>query len=177
MINLVPSSVNPIALVVNLFTSLVERIDKLVDLIPSSVDTTLMLESETQVIDLFPSVDHILPLENATQVVNLIPSLVDPTLPLESKPDTFHIFLIDTKSTMLGGIPTLVEPPPSNEAILFDWGALTGPRLPSHIPFNITIQVFGRDVPQTMIYEGASISIFSSIAWKSLGYSQLMSVT
>jgi hypothetical protein len=79
---------------------------------------------------------------------------------------------------MLGGIPpSPVEPPPSNEAILFYWGVLTGPRLPSHIPFNITVQVCGRDVPQTLIDEGASVSIFSSIAWKDLGYPQLVSVT
>jgi hypothetical protein len=79
-------------------TSLVEPVDQVVNLIPSSVDPTLLLESETQVVDPFPSVDPILPLENATQVVD--PSSVDPTLPLESKPDTAHIFLIDTDSTM-----------------------------------------------------------------------------
>jgi hypothetical protein len=79
---------------------------------------------------------------------------------------------------MLGGIPpSPVEPPSSNEAILFDWGALTGPHLPSHIPFNITIQVYGRDVPQTLIDEGFSVSILSSIAWKALGYPQLVLVT
>jgi hypothetical protein len=127
---------------------------------------------------LFPPVDPILPLENETQVVDLISSSVDPTLPLESKPDTAHVFLVDTESTMLGGIPpSPVEPPPSNEAILFYWGALTGPRLPSHIPFQITVQVCGRDVPQTLIDEGASVSILSSIAWKALGCPQLASVT
>jgi hypothetical protein len=70
-----------------------------------------------------------------------------------------------------------VEPPPSNEAILFNWGVLTGPRLPSHIPFQITVQVCGRDVPQTLIDEGASISILSSIAWQALGCPQLAPVT
>jgi hypothetical protein len=110
------------------------------------------------VVDLFPSIDPILPLENATQVVDLISSSVDPTLPLESKPDTAHIFLVDTESTMLGGIPpSPMEPPPSNEAILFYWGALTGPRLPSHIPFKITVQVCGQDVPQTLIDEGCPL--------------------
>jgi hypothetical protein len=107
------------------------------------------------VVDLFPPVDPILPLENETQVVDLISPSVDPTLPLESKPDTAHVFLIDTDSTMLGGIPpSPMEPPPSNEAIRFDWGVLTGPHLPSHIPFQITVQVCGRDVPQTLIDEG-----------------------
>jgi hypothetical protein len=54
---------------------------------------------------------------------------------------------------------------------------LTGPCLPSHIPFNITVQVYGRDIPQTLIDEGASISILSSIAWKALGFPLLVSVT
>jgi hypothetical protein len=54
---------------------------------------------------------------------------------------------------------------------------LTGPRLPSHIPFQITVQVCGRDVPQTLIDEGASVSIFSSIAWQALGYPPLAPVT
>jgi hypothetical protein len=117
-------------------------------------------------------------LENETQVVDLISSSVDPTLPLESKPDTAHIFLIDTDSTVPGGIPpSPVEPPPSNEAIHFDWGVLTGPRLPSHIPFQITVQVCGRDVPQTLIDEGASVSILSSFAWQALGCPQLAPVT
>jgi hypothetical protein len=158
--------------------SLVEPVDQVVDPIPSSVDPTLLLESETQVVDPFPSVDPILPLENATQVVDPISPSVNPTLPLESKPDTAHIFLVDTDSTMSGGIPpSPVKPPPSNEAILFNWGVLTGPRLPSHIPFQITVQVCGRDVPQTLIDEGASISILSSFAWQALGCPQLAPVT
>jgi hypothetical protein len=146
--------------------------------IPSSVDPTLPLESVTQVVDPFPPVDPILPLENETQVVDLISSSVDPTLPLESKPDTAHVFLVDTDSAVSGGIPpSPVKPPPSNEAIRFDWGVLTGPRLPSHIPFQITVQVCGRDVPQTLIDEGSSVSILSSIAWQALGCPPLAPVT
>jgi hypothetical protein len=72
---------------------------------------------------------------------------------------------------MMGGIPpSLVKPPSSNEAILFYWGALTGPHLPSHIPFNITVHVCGWFVPQTLIDEGVSVSILSSIAWKTFSY-------
>jgi hypothetical protein len=119
-----------------------------VDPIPSSVDPTLLLESETQAVDHFPSVDSIILLENATQVVNLISLSVDPTLPLKIKPDTDHVFLIDTNSVVSGGIPpSLVKPPPSNEAILFNWGVLTGPHLPSHIPFQIKVKFCGQDVP------------------------------
>jgi hypothetical protein len=65
----------------------------------------------------------------------------------------------------------------SNQAIIFYWGVLTRPRLPSHIHFKITVQVFGRDIPHARIDEGLSVSIFSSIAWQSLGYPQLVSVT
>jgi hypothetical protein len=102
---------------------------------------------------------------------------IDPTLPLESKPNFSHVFLVDTKSTVPGGIPpSPLKTPPSNEAILFYWGALTGARLPSHIPFKI-VQVFGQDVPHALIDEGSSVSIFSSIAWQALGYPKLVSVT
>jgi hypothetical protein len=158
--------------------SLVEPVDKVVNLIPSSVDPTLMLGSVTQAVDPFPFIDHIIPLENITQVVDLILSSVNPTLPLENNPDTAHFFLVDTESTMLGGIPPYpVEPPPSNEAILFYWGVLIRPRLPYHIPFNITLHICGWDVPRTLIDEGGSISIFSSISWKALSYPHLVSVT
>jgi hypothetical protein len=92
------------------------------------------------VVDLFPPVDPILPLENETQVIDLMSLSIDLTLPLESKPDSSHVFLIDTKSTMSGGIPPSPEKtPPSNEAILFYLGALTGPHLRSHIHFKITV--------------------------------------
>jgi hypothetical protein len=177
MINMVPSSISPVDHVASLVTSLVEPIEKVVDLIPSSIDPTLPLESVTQAVDLFPPVDPIFLLENATQVVGLIFSLVDPTLLLESKSDVAYVFLVDTESTMIGGIPPPMESPPSNEAIIFYWGALTRPRLPSHIPFKITVQVCGWDVPQTLINEGAFISILSSIAWQALGYPQLVPVT
>jgi hypothetical protein len=178
MITLVPSPVNPVDHVVNLVTSLVEPVDKVVDLIPSSVNPTLPSESEPKAVDPFTPVDPILPLENETQVVDLISPLVDPTLPLESKPDTGHIFLVDTESPLPRGIPpSPVEPPPSNEAIRFDWGVLTGPHLPSYMPFQITVQVCGRDVPQMLIDEGSSVSILSSIAWQALGYPPLAPVT
>jgi hypothetical protein len=117
MITLVPSPVNPVDRVVNLVMSLVEPVDKVVDPIPSSVNPTLSSKSETKAVD-------------------PIPSSVDPTLPLESKPDTAHVFLIDTESPMSRGIhPSPVGPPPSNEAIHFDWDVLTGPHLPSYLPF------------------------------------------
>jgi hypothetical protein len=109
---------------------------KAVDLIPSSVNPTLPFESVTQVVNPFPPIDPIPPLENETYEVDLILSSVDPTILLESKHDIAHIFLVDTDSIVSGGIPpSPVKPLPSNEAILFNWGVLIGPCLPSHIPF------------------------------------------
>jgi hypothetical protein len=96
MINLVPPSVSPVDQVVNLVTSLDELVDQVVDPIPSLVNPTLPLESETQAVNSFPPVDPILPLENETQVVGLISPSIDPSLPLESKPDTTQVFLVDT---------------------------------------------------------------------------------
>jgi hypothetical protein len=190
-----PSSVDP--------TLPLESDTKEVDLFPS-VDPILPLENETQVVDLvLPSIDPTTPLMSV-KVTDPVPSLVSPTLPLksvevvypspplvnpiqssvdptlliESKPDTSHVFLVNTDSAMPGGIPPPpVEPPPSTEAILFDCGALTGPRLPSHVPFQITVQVRGRDVPQTLIDEAVSVSILSSVSWYALGCPQLAPVT
>jgi hypothetical protein len=53
---------------------------------------------------------------------------------------------------------------------------LTGPRLLSHIHFHITVQVCGRDVHQTLIDEGVSVSILSSFSWQALGFPQLVPV-
>jgi hypothetical protein len=140
MINLVPPLVSLVDHVVNLVTSIVGPVDKVVDPISSSVDPTIPLESATQAIDPFPVVDPILPFDNETQVVDLMSLLVNPTLSLESKLDFSHVFLIDTKSTVLEGIPpSPAKPPPRNEAIIFYWGVLIGPHIPSHIPFKITI--------------------------------------
>jgi hypothetical protein len=115
MITPVPLLVTPVDHVVNLVTSSVEPVDKVVDLIPSSINLTLPSGSGTLAVNPFPPVDPILPLENATQVVDLIPSSVDLTLLLESKPNTAHVFLVDTDSAVSGGVPlSPVRPSPSN---------------------------------------------------------------
>jgi hypothetical protein len=204
LVNLVPSPVSPVDQVVNLVSSSIEPQTQVVDPVPSSISPALHHKSDAKVVDpILPSVDPTpplmsakvtdpvlsstsptLPLKSAKVVypspplVDPIQSSVNPTLLLESKPDTAHVFLVNTDSTMHGGIPPPpVEPPPSTEAILFDWGALTGPRLPSHVPFQITVQVRGWDVPQTLVDEGVSVIILSSVAWYTLGCSQLAPVT
>jgi hypothetical protein len=183
----IPSSVNPTppmmsAKVVSLITSSVNPTlpltsAKVVAPVNSSINPTLPLMSAKLVASVTSSVNPTLPL-NSAKVVNSIPSLIDPTLLLESKPDSTHVFLVEIGSTMPGGIP----PSPtknllSNEAILFEWGVINRPLLPSHMPFKITVKVCGRDVPHALINEGSSISIFSSISWQGLGYPQLVPVT
>jgi hypothetical protein len=146
----------------------------------SSVDRTLPLESGVhQLVDPVPSlVDHALPLKIKIQVIDLIPSSVDPTLPLESEFDITHVFLVNTNSSIQGGIyPSTLEPPPRSEAILFYWHGIIVPRLPSYVPFQIIVRVCGRDVPNTIVDEGAFVSILSSTAWKDLVCPRLVSVT
>jgi hypothetical protein len=195
VVDLFSSSVDP--------TLPLESDTKVVDLFPP-VHPILPLENETQVVDpVSPSVDPIPPLRNvkvtdpvpssvsptlplksakvvypSPPLVDPIQSSVDPTLLLESKPNTSHVFLVNTNSTVQGGIPpSPAKLPPSNEAILFYWGVLTRPRLPSHVPFQIIVQVRGWDVPQMLIDEGASVNILSSISWYALGCPQLAPVT
>jgi hypothetical protein len=69
---------------------------KVADSVPSLVSPTLPLKSACMVDPIPSSVNPTLPLKSAC--------VVDPTLPLESKLDTAHIFLIDTESTVLGSI-------------------------------------------------------------------------
>jgi hypothetical protein len=159
----VPSSVSLVDHVINLVTSLVEPVDKFIDLIPYSVNPTLPSENVTQAVDPFPPVDPILPLGNETQVVYFMSLSINPTL--------FPMFFSLIQN------PSPMKPLPSNEGILFYLGVLTGPRLPSHIPFKITLQVCVRDVPHVLIDVVSSISILSSIAWQDLGYPQLVLVT
>jgi hypothetical protein len=204
LVNPVPYPVSPVDQVVNLVSSSIEPRTQVDDPIPSSIAPSLHQKSDTKVVDLVsPSFDPIPPLRNvkvtdlvlssvsptlplksakvvypSPPLVDPIQSSVDPTLSLESKPDIAHVFLVDTNSIVPGVIPhSPAKPPPSTEAILFDLGVLTRPRLPSHIPFQITVQVHGPDVPQTLIDEGVSVSILSYVAWYALGCPQLAPVT
>jgi hypothetical protein len=60
-----------------------------------------------------------------------------------------------------------VETTPSSEAIIFYWHGLT---------FQITIQVFGRSIPHTIVEKCAFVSILSSTTWQYLGCPQLVLV-
>jgi hypothetical protein len=153
---------------------------EVVNRVSSSINSTLPLKSEIQVVKpSSSSVNPTLPLESdIRQVIDRIPSLVDPTLSLESEFDTTHVFLVNIDSSIQGVIsPSIVQPPPSSEAIIFDWHALTGPHLPSYIPFQINIQVCGRDIPHNIFDGGASINIRFLTSWKGLRCPHLVLVT
>jgi hypothetical protein len=82
MINLAPSSVNPVDHVINMVTPLVEPVDTVVDPIPPLVKPTLPPESEIQVVDQISSLVNLaLPLESETRANDPFPA-VDPILPL-----------------------------------------------------------------------------------------------
>ena len=67
--------------------------------------------------------------------------------------------------------------PPSSLVASFDWSRLTGCRLPSYVPFVITVQVSNMVIPSTIIDEGVSISILSSTTWQAFGSPPLVPVT
>ena len=60
-------------------------------------------------------------------------------------------------------------PPPSSSVVSFDWGPLTPFRLPSYVPFQIIVQAYNMVVHDTILDEGASVSIMSSTTWQALG--------
>jgi hypothetical protein len=125
------------------------------------VDPTPPLKS-SKVVDLVPpSVDPTPPLKSATKVVDLVPSSVDPT-PHSKSEDVSQVYLVNTDSPRQGGtLPIPMAPPSSNQMISINWNHLTEPRLPSYVPFQITVQVCDRNIPNTVIDEGSSVSILS----------------
>ena len=66
------------------------------------------------------------------------------------------------------------EPSPSSEVISFEWSNLTESHLHSSVPLQIVVNVTARWILRTIVDEGASVSILSSIAWKALGSPQLV---
>lgn len=62
-----------------------------------------------------------------------------------------------------------MAPPPSSMVVSFDWSKMAGYRLPSYVPFQITVQAYNMVVLRKIIDEGVSISISSSTACQALG--------
>jgi len=127
------------------------------------------------------AVDPVLPLED--------PSL-DGTITEENKNENVQILFINTDSDEHRGslpVPLLQEgsssesypaiysiPPTSNLVVSFDWNLLGRPCLPVSVPFRIIAQIYRMVMAGTIIDEGASVSILSSIAWEALGSPSLL---
>ena len=80
----------------------------------------------------------------------------------------------ESPSSEQGGNHTI--PPPSSSVISFDRSHLTAFRLPSHVPFQITVHAYDKAVPVTILDEGASVSLMPSTTWQALGSPQLVLV-
>ena len=79
---------------------------------------------------------------------------------------------------MQGGNPLIpMAPPPCSLVASFDWIQFTRYRLPSYVPFEITVQAYNMVILGTIIDEGASISILSSNTWKTLSSPHLVPIT
>jgi hypothetical protein len=70
-----------------------------------------------------------------------------------------------------------MTPPSSNQMISINWNHLTEPCLPSYVPFQITMQVYDRNIPNTIIDEGYFVIILFANAWHTCGSLQLVPVT
>jgi len=67
-------------------------------------------------------------------------------------------------------------PPPSSSVISFDWSRLTTSPLPSHVPFWVTAHACNKALPDTMLDEGASVSLMPATTWQALGSPSLVPV-
>ena len=89
----------------------------------------------------------------------------DPPIPADS----------ESPSSVLvehGGNHTI--PPPSSSIVSFDWSHLTAFRLPSYMPFQITVHAYDKAVLGTVLDEGALVSLMPFTTWQALGSPQLV---
>jgi hypothetical protein len=85
-------------------------------------------------------------------VVDLVSSSVDPAPHSKTEDDT-HVYLVNVDSPIQGGNqPIPIAPPSSNQIISINWNHLIEPHLPSYVPFQITVRVCDRNIPNTIIY-------------------------
>jgi len=128
-----------------------------------------------------------------TEIDLILPSggsSLNDTITEENKNNTIQILFVNTDSDEHAGrfpVPLPQEgsssesypaiysvPPPSNLVVSFDWNLLGRPRLLASVPFRIIVQTYKMIMVSTIIDEGASMSIFSSIAWQVLGSPPLL---
>ena len=67
-------------------------------------------------------------------------------------------------------------PPPSSSVVSFDWSRLTKYRLPSHVPFWVTVHAYNKAIPGTVLDEGASVILMPATTWQALGSPLLVPV-
>ena len=142
------------------------------ELVESRPDDSQMVEAAT---------DSVLPSEDSYSIDIVTEGNED---------DTAHVLFINIDSdehqgnapiplsqegTSSGSYPAVYAvPSPSNLVVSFDWNQLGRPRLPASIPFKIIVQIYRMVMAGTIIDEGASVSILSSVAWKALGSPALL---
>jgi hypothetical protein len=126
----------------------------------SSIDPTPPLKRIKLVDTVMLSTDPTPPLKSETKVVDLVLPPVNLTPRLKSE-DVAQVYLVNIDSPRQGGTPPIsMAPPSSNQLISIDWNHLTKPYLPSYMPFQITMQVFDRNVSNTVIDEGALLASY-----------------
>ena len=108
-------------------------------------------------------------------VIELEPSSTSPTLPSKSDENNGHESFVSFDLLGQGGVPSMV-PLPSPEVCSFDWNSLVEPHRPSYVPFQIIVVTLSSMIYQTIIDEGASISILCYMPWKSIGFPNLVPV-
>ena len=97
-------------------------------------------------------------------MVETEPSLANPTLPSKSDENIAHVSFVSFDLLGQEGIPSMV-PLPSLGICSIDWNSLVEPHLPSYVPFQVIVEVFSTHIHWSIVDEGASISILSSMAW------------
>lgn len=103
-----------------------------------------------------------------------------------SKENNSHVLLVSLDSPECGNdSPTLAAPespasvpleqggnhtipPPSRLDGSFDWNRFIY-RIPSHVPFWVTVHTHNAVIPSTILDEGASVSLMPTATWKALG--------
>ena len=99
------------------------------------------------------------------EVVTLTHSSSFPSLPVESELKPTKVFAVSLDRSMQGEILSIsIESSPRTEVIYFDWSNLTESRLHSSVSFHISIRVTTKSILHTIVDQGASVSILSSIA-------------
>ena len=135
-------------------------------------DTTLLLKSEVQVVELMSSQpDPTLSSKSAnTEVVSLTKSSSCSSLLVENELKPAEFFMLRSYCSRQEEILYVsTEPSLSSEVISFEWSNLTKSHIHSSVPFQIVVNVTARQMIHTIVDEGVFVSILSSTTWKDLG--------